>query len=748
MRSGATNGMGKLKLAMAKVQEILTFAETGKVFAKPCFGITELVERMCALRLKHKAAGAAALTVLVGDLTTTKDDTMVPPAGTVFELAMKVPYLYSSSFTSMAYTAELVLLMGARHNDEVRKITDSDFQMIAEALGHSITAANPHATSLASKLLLMESEVRRMQPPDALNFFAASPVGAYVTLSEKLRYTVLRPDQREDWLRMKLPLFLFRFPHLERLAAALDDCSDLFVIFKALAMTRLKRTPQVRPPAEMLAALELSLSKGDDHLDYCINKYTGQELLNALGQTDSDFSSASDTKDSGDFSHGKGLGGTLLLSEKETQNVVESSAFLEGYDALVLLAPTTKDEAHLNKVFELICTSGMLICWQLLLRHKTLRRVHEFLNLLSTYRGTLPARLGYCLTVGADGKRKGFSQTFRYDASELDLFTGGNHSQLSVYRKGYLAVLMAIQKADSIDDSIEERDWIYDGDHFLGVKDFLHRLTIGFGYSAAPTVGVSVGTLFDLLGRYRVSALESTSEEKEEMLKQLHTWFLTALAESGPYLLEQLDEISPVDKRLQGFLPAQTETTGVIHEIREALDTQHQVTDFRKRAPQLFAGRKHVIGGGQAAQRKRDAPDEDDDGATAVAKKKKAKKAAADGEAVDVGPKIGRRKSTVKWLDNEYFTIGDTAYGPVAGLAALVGVTPKARCWPVMVSEKPPIARCTLCCEPADARHKTRDTLAHKAVSLPSDWKAQHARPASGFVIPQPSEEAAGGEEV
>ena len=58
---------------MAKVQEILTFAETGKVFAKPCSGITELVERMCALRLKHKAAGAAALTVLVGDLTTTKD---------------------------------------------------------------------------------------------------------------------------------------------------------------------------------------------------------------------------------------------------------------------------------------------------------------------------------------------------------------------------------------------------------------------------------------------------------------------------------------------------------------------------------------------------------------------------------------------------------------------------------------------------------------------------------------------------
>ena len=84
---------------------------------------------------------------------------------------MKVPYLYSSSFTSMAYTAELVLLMGARHTDDVRKVTDSDFQMIAEALGHSITAANPHATSLASKLLLMESEVRRMQPPDALNFF-------------------------------------------------------------------------------------------------------------------------------------------------------------------------------------------------------------------------------------------------------------------------------------------------------------------------------------------------------------------------------------------------------------------------------------------------------------------------------------------------------------------------------------------------------------------------------------------------
>ena len=65
-----------------------------------------------------------------------------------------------------------------------------------------------------------------------------------------------------------------------------------------------------------------------------------------------------------------------------------------------------------------------------------------------------------------------------------------------------------------------------------------------------------------------------------------------------------------------------------------------------------------------------------------------------------------------------------------------------------MVSEKPPIARCTLCCEPTDVRHKTRDTLAHKAVVLPSNWKADHVRPASGFVLPQPSEVAAGGEEV
>ena len=746
LRDLTTNGMGKLKLSLAKLQEIFTFAETGKVFAKACSGITELAERMSGLRMKHKAAGAAALTVSRADIVATQDNAQVPVPGTTLEIAMRVPYFYASSTTSMVYTAELVLLMGARHSSAVRGVDTGDFQMIAEAIGHSITAANPHATSLTSKLLLMESELRRLQPPDVLNFFAASPHGAYVALSEKLRYAGLRSDQREDWLRLKLPLFLFRFPHLEKLSGALDDCSDLFANLKALAMTRLKRLPQVRAPAEMLAALELSLSKGDEHLDYCISKYSGQELLTALGQTDSDLSNRAD-KEVGDLTNQKGLGGTLLLSEKETQNVVESSAFLEGYDALTKLASTTKDESHLNSAFEIICTDGLLVCWQLLLRHKNLRRVHEFLNLLSTYRASLPARLGYCLTTGADGKRKGFSQTYRYDSSELDLFTGGHHSQLSVYRKGYLMVLLAIQKADSVDPAIEEQDWIYDGDHFLGVKDFLHRLSIGFGYNAVPTTGISVSTLFELLGKYRVSALESTGDEKDLMLLQLHSWFCAALEESGPYLLEQLDEISPADKRLQGFLPPQSETTGVIHEIREALATQSQVTDFRRRAPQLFAGRAHVITGGQASMRKRGSPEEaEDDGATRP-KKKKEKKAEGEGEADNL-PKIGRRKAQVKWLDENYFSIGDTTFGPISTLAQLVGVTPKARCWPVMVSEKPPVARCTLCCEPADARHKTRDTLAHKAVALPSNWKADHARPASGFVLPQPSEAAAGGDQV
>ena len=77
------------------------------------------------------------------------------------------------------------------------------------------------------------------------------------------------------------------------------------------------------------------------------------------------------------------------------------------------------------------------------------------------------------------------------------------------------------------------------------MKDFLHRLAIGFGYNAAPAAGISVATLFELLGKYRVSALESTGEEKDLMLLQLHAWFCAALEESGPYLLEQLDEISP-----------------------------------------------------------------------------------------------------------------------------------------------------------------------------------------------------------
>ena len=729
----AGNSIGKLGVNVAKLNRTLLFATDQGVFDSDCSGMTELVERMQDLLQENRES--LKLRLRFADLVATADATAVPTVGSAYEFAMGFPMFFASSFESMHLTGELLLYVGARYTEAKRNSPVGDFMITAEAIGNSITTTHPHARTAASKLRLVESEMKSLQPDSALNIFDTGS-DAFVTLSEKFRYRSLRPEQREDWVRTKLETIAFRFPHIALVMSATPKLADKYVHLKRLAGLRLKKAE--RTPAELLDALERSLTKAEAHVTYCLGKYKDEKLIESLSQKARDPSVTDDAKEEdGGGTASRVTTVTLAIGADDLTAMLSTSAFSAAADALAAMATETRDEAHANRVFKLISGDGLLICWQLLLRHSTLRRAHTFLNQLYTYKGALASRLGFCLTVGPAETRKGFAQTYKYDKGEIDLFVAGRHSEMALYKKGFLAVMMAVRKADSIEAGVEEGDWIYDGDHYTGIQDFLHRLTIGFGYALTPKDGISVKGFFEQLSLYRLATLDATEEEQVAMLGQLHKWFMQGLEESGPFLLQQLDEIAPAGKRLEGFLPPETLTSGVMHQIKEALKVLNEVDDFRRKASQLFPGRVVVIRGGAAASLKRAAPAEPgagDDGAAG----KKTKGGDPPPGTVLNAPKIGSKGKLVKFVpeNSDFFTIMDLTYGPISELAQACSVGARSRCWPVMVSTKPAGHRCVMCIDPKAKGHDKADSGAHKPVKLPADFQDKYVRPTQDFVVP------------
>jgi len=154
------------------------------------------------------------------------------------------------------------------------------------------------------------------------------------------------------------------------------------------------------------------------------------------------------------------------------------------------------------------------------------------------------------------------------------------------------------------------------------------------------------------------------------------------MEESSEFLSMQLDEVEPAGKRLEGFLPPSSTSSGVIFQIREALEAQTKINDMRRRAPHFFhAQHKIVISPGRnawdvvAGKREREV----DDGA-----KSAKRKGGAEDEKLEIGS-VGHK---VKWLSADYFRIGNKVYGPLATLAEEVGLKVADRCWPVVLSTK------------------------------------------------------------
>lgn len=735
------NCIGKKQLKQSKQQTILTFVTEGQVFDRACKTFDDLVARLLKFQRKH--ATAAELLTQWSDFEGTDGSTVAVARGADREVnrLMATPILFPACNTSNRTAGELVLLMGPRYTNATRLNIALNWALVITTVFNLALSDNKSLAKASDTALLanfIEPTLHRLQLPVQTSIFAAFPVGALATLSARVRWVSTPSVDREAWFWEFFPRFCNRMPALKCVVKQLPPDMDTALMLRECAVSRLGKAS--RSPVDLLLALEADLGTNLEATKQMAERRPVEDMLRALGQT----TSGSDVRRYEPEDVEKPLrSGKLVLSTDAVRGVVESTPFLSCEAKLDPLLKGARDAGNINDLFAALGADGLLICWQMLLRHHTLRSSHAFLNSVYGLKPHFLTRVSYMLVCNPVTKvRKGFAQTYLYPKSEYDLFAAGRHSEMQHYVKGYLGALVAIRKASGgIAEGTTEMDWLYEGDEFHGMAEYMGRLTLAFGYSSKPSEGYSIDDFFAAFGKYRAYISEMPDSEQQRMYSQLADWWQAALLEGGEHLILQLDDIAPAGKRLDGYLGAASKTSGVLNQIQAALDAFDDVESFRRKAPHMFEGRTTYVGGGRAKR----ALDGVLDGSPG--KVAKPVDAGVDGKADDgkkaavKEPVLGRRGHLVKICESnpDYYEVSDDIYGPCSGLASEVGIEVKARCWPVMLSSKAPGFRCEMCPCATTSRHTGASTGMHKPVKLPAGWRQKYMRKRAGFVVPAAS---------
>ena len=654
----------------------------------------------------------------------------------ILKMGYHTPYFFPGCVTSMVLTGEFILMLGPRERYSDREAQEGSYQELLYAFWCYVEHVGHQANSPEAGAKFVNFVLTRTEPPDLLSLMPASPDEGINIWRNRATYAGSSAVQREDEVSRLLPQFIFRLKHVAKACKLLGNPNTWYPKLKLIASSLELSRLGTGDALVMLQGVEDELKLRNEHIDWCIAEGTAEtdfikSLTTEASKVRHDTSSKEEEADSSTL----GVRSTdLVISKLDLAAVLNSGHFLTAASTVKRLCNATRtaalldEETRINQIFESISGPGLLIAWQYLLRHRRLRNCHEMLNQLSTVRGSLCRRIGYCQVVGGDKKRKGFSQTYVWSSELHSLYVSGQASAVSWYTKGYLVALMHIQKADEVDSSLEDMDFMIDGDHFLGMKDFMHRTLLGYGHSPTPDTGMSVGAFFDLLGELRNTALQAPLSQKPDLLELLISLFRGALQEHDVYLLDQLDEVAPVSRRLEGFLPPSSESGGIVHQLREALSGQVEIDTFRRKAPHLFKDTHRVVGRFvTGSPMKRIKTEEEAD----------AEEGKAKGKGVEKKEKaIGALKHKVVWLDteNRYYAITKSVMGDLKELAAEVGVDFDKRCWPVMCSMKAENDRCELC--PCPDLHKSRKTGMHKPVTLPKGWQKNYVHRREGFQLP------------
>jgi hypothetical protein len=315
----------------------------------------------------------------------------------------------------------------------------------------------------------------------------------------------------------------------------------------------------------------------------------------------------------------------------------------------------------------------------------------------------------------------------------LDFFFKGN-MEVKHYAKGCLAVQAAKGGLASVDPSVTEKDWMYDGEHCNYFRDYWHRLTLAMGYAATPRVGASAATFFDRLLAYRGLVMRSAENERPAMFSTLYSFYGDGLGEASHFLRRQLQDTRPAEKRLEGFLPPESTTSGVLHRLRKQLRSANKMLTLASELPQFFnRGASYMLGGAATHKRARDSEEEkgeDDDDR----KSKKTKVL-----------KVGSSGKKVKALQDGFFQVGNSIMGDTREFAKEYNLKHDEICMPVALSRKLGEARATMCPCKDSPGHGALNTQAHRPIKLKKGWEKKYVHQASDFVLPPPKQSASEG---
>ena len=375
-----------------------------------------------------------------------------------------------------------------------------------------------------------------------------------------------------------------------------------------------------------------------------------------------------------------------------------------------------------------------LIMAQAIFWNKNLRKCDEVLNLLCSKSPMLNVYFSYGHVADpTTGKRRGYSEDFALHTGLQANWLGGKHELCNLSREGAMLVNQAVEGATSLAVG-SELDSLVDPESFSSMITFYKKQAYLTGYPLVPISGYSIEAATNLLSRFR-KMIPELGVDKQAAAWQLLADFYTELRlEGGAYYVQQMSEVSPAGKQLDGYLGSLSGAAGFMKKIARRLRTHKKFQKFAIQNPGVVQVAATVSGG------KRPSDWLEATGATPV----QTQKGGGDDDVKTKDktlPAIGSAGKKVKWCsDNpDFFTLGKNTLGPLSEFVAEYKIPANKVCGPVAMSNKRADMRCTLCdCTTNDAMHKTRNTLAHKPVDKRAGWEKKYMRPTKGFVLPLP----------
>ena len=747
LRTGAPTRPNVHKLDEDTIQTVFQFLDAkNELDGLAGLNFTQVVHRFIEAGRRYRSA--PELLMSRSDLTGVKEQGMdaasaaAHPHDEVLQFSLGCRLHFAGCEESLAATAELVLLLGPRETHALRIPEDSQYRQFFSDMYDHMYAIDPSLATPQAAMRAFPMRLRQLSMPELARVYAYEDVECSHELMRKMAYYRGTGPQRDDELAASLDRYIFKLANVDALTQCLGASTTWASKLRQIG-NHVASSARHGNFLDLLYELDDQLHKRRAFIDYAISSGMAEPKVTAKlctipkgvdaerGVDEDDDVEPKDPK----VVRGSGATGSLVVNSDDMQKVLSDSHFLtaaasfEAIDSVAGRAKYADEESRINAQFDIFSGEGLLLVWQRLLRHPKLRTSHSFLNSLTPLATAtvLCRRIGFCQVVNAQGARKSFSATYSWSTELHAAFVAGRHGDINWYKEGYCVALMAIRKAEKVDESLGDHDFLTDGDHFQGVKDFMHRTTLGYGYSSKPSEGTSVADFFSLFAEVRGMALEASVEQQGPLLELLTAFFRAANAQAGPYLLQQLDQVSPQGKRLEGWLPPSSESGGVMHRMREALTGQLEVDNWRKKVPHMFAGSPIVVGRFSSAlvESPPTIKKPDEDGADPEGEAKSPKRR-----------RIGAQKGKVKFLDEErtHFEVGKSVYGDLMDLATELGIGFDKRCWPVMVSRKPLDARCELC--PFPDLHTSRSNGMHKPVTLPRDFGQRYQHAKSDFRLP------------